>query len=122
MTPDWPLIAALLLILIKQILKLYVLNRPDFLGYIKALAALPLDVMFIITALFIRAATADSVEPGKFYALILSYVLATIVSTLLWRLSDEASDISLGKKFFFSFTSNASVAAVCLYVAIIQLG
>lgn len=122
MTPDWPLIAASILILIKQVLKLYVLNRPDFVGYLKALAALPLDVMFIITALFIRAANADYLASDKFYALILGYVLATVVSTLLWRLSDEASTSSLGGKFFFSFAMNASLSAVCLYVATVQLG
>lgn len=122
MTPDWPLIAASILILIKQAFKLYVLNRPDFVGYIKALAALPLDVMFIITALFIRAANAESLPSEKFYALILSYVLATVFSTLLWRLSDEASNSSLGKKFFFSFTTNASLSAACLYIATMQLG
>ncbi len=122
MTPDWPLIAASVLILIKQALKLYVLNRPDFVGYVKAVAALPLDMMFIITALFIRAANVNSLSSDKFYAFILIYLLATVISTLLWRLSDEASDSSLGKKFYFSFSTNAGLSATCLYIATIQLG
>lgn len=122
MTPDWPLIAAIILIIIKQVFKLLILNRPDFVGCIKALAALPLDTMFIITALFIRAANASNLTSEKFYALILIYILAIIISTLLWRVSDEASNNSLGMKFFFSFASNASFSAACLYIATMQLG
>jgi hypothetical protein len=122
MNPDWPLIAACILVLIKQALKLYVLNRPDFVGHIKALAALPLDVMFIITALFIRAASEKALQPERFYALILAYIFATLVSTLLWRLSDEATNTSLGAKFFFSFSTNASLSGACFYFASTLLG
>lgn len=122
MNPNWPLVAALLLILLKQILKLYIYNTPNALDHLKALSSLPLDISFLIVALFIRAAMKQEHAATYLLPLALTYVIFGIVSTVLWRVSDSALATKIEGKFGWAFPLNLAMSSLALFLALTYIG
>ena len=120
MTQNWPLLAALALILLKQIYKLHLQHKPDRIDYLKAVAALPIDVSFLVVSLFVRQASQGGTD--KIAALMILYLLVSVATTILWRICDGAVTSELGKSFFWAFPTNAALAGTTFYVALELLG
>jgi hypothetical protein len=122
MAANWPLIIALLLILLKQIYKLHVQHQPNTVDYLKALAALPVDISFLVVSLFVKEATSGSGPTDKLFGLMLGYVIISVFTTVLWRVCDTAVTSRLGGQFAWAFPLNAALAGTTFYLAIQVLG
>jgi hypothetical protein len=112
----WPLIAALALIVLKLAFKLLIFNRPDVIDTMKAIAALPLDVSFLIVTLFFRAAASGGVNDESI-ALAIMYIISSLLATLLWRVSERALTNTVGLHFIWACPLNFAFAGMILYAA-----
>lgn len=122
MQPNWPLIVAIGLILLKQTYKLYLNHVPDRVDYLKAISTLPLDVMFLIVALFIKAAAQKNDNEEQLVGLLVLYFLASVASALLWRVSDNSIKSTLGWNFAWAFPLNLAVSSTSFYLALTFVG
>lgn len=115
---DWPLTIAILLILLKQLYKLYLHHRPDRVDYLKAIATLPIDVSFLVVSLFIKAAMQPASSAEMLIGLMVIYLVVSLISTILWRVSDSAITSSLGGNFLWAFPLNAALTGSTFYIAL----
>jgi hypothetical protein len=118
MRVDWPLAIALMLILLKQLYKLFLHHRPDRIDYLKALATLPIDVSFLVVALFIKAASKPTSPAETLIGMMVIYLLVSLIATVLWRVCDGAVTTKFGGHFVWAFPLNAALAGSTFYVAI----
>ena len=118
MRVDWPLAIALMLILLKQLYKLFLHHRPDWIDYLKALATLPIDVSFLVVALFIKAASKPTSPAETLIGMMVVYLLVSLIATVLWRICDAAVTTKFGGHFVWAFPLNAALAGSTFYVAI----
>jgi hypothetical protein len=114
---DWPLTIALLLILLKQLYKLFLHHRPDPVDYLKAVAALPLDVSFLVVGLFIKAASAPTSPAQTLIGMMVIYLIVSLLATVLWRICDGGVTSRFGGHFVWAFPLNAALAGSAFYVA-----
>ena len=122
MQPNWPTVVAIALILLKQSYKLFMHHVPDRVDYYKAAAALPLDVSFLIVALFLRAAMSPSGTRDEVIGLLVLYILVGVLSALLWRVSEDSIRAELGMHFAWAFPLNLAVSSTALYLALTFVG
>lgn len=122
MNPNWPLIIAIGLIVLKQAYKLYLHHVPDRIDYLKAAATLPLDISFLIVSLFIKAAATTQTNNSALMGLLVLYILVSVSSALLWRITDNAIKTTLGSNFAWAFPTNLAMSSVALYLAIEYVG
>ncbi len=118
----WTTTIALLLILLKQFYKLFIHHKPDLIDYFKAVAALPQDVSFLVVSLFVKAAAHASATAEQLMALLIAYLISSIVTTLLWRVCDGAVSDRIGGHFMWAFPLNAALAGTTFYLAIQFVG
>ncbi|MEX5665226.1 hypothetical protein ABFV57_10200 [Pseudomonas neuropathica] len=114
----WPMVAAGLLIVLKQFYKLYVNHKPDKVDYIKALAALPLDVSFMVVGLCFKVALTPSVNNSVLNGLFIWYLFVGPITTLLWRVCDNRIKKDAIDNFALPFSANVTVSSVGLLAAI----
>ncbi len=119
---NWPLVVACLLVLLKQLFKLFLNHKPDRIDFLKALATLPMDISFLIVALIIKATMNPKSSLGFLVSLIVGYVVVSLFSTILWRVCESAVKNSFGKHFFWAFPLNAALTGVTFYLAIQYVG
>ena len=122
MHPNWPIIVAIALILLKQSYKLFMHHVPDRVDYLKALAALPLDVSFLIVALFLKAAMSTTGSRDEVVGLLVLYILVSVACTLLWRVSEDAITGELHLNFAWAFPLNLAVSTTALFLALTSVG
>jgi len=115
---NWPLAIAVLLIVLKQLYKLYIYHTPDRIDYLKALATLPMDVSFLVVGLFIKAAMNPASSAEVLVGLMIVYLIIGLFSTLLWRVCESAVKNSFGKGFLWAFPLNAAMTGSTFYLAI----
>jgi len=115
---NWPLVIALTLIMLKQMYKLFLNHKPDRVDYLKAVAALPVDITFLVVSLFIKAAIEPSSAAAVLISLMVLYLAVSLVSTILWRVCDNAVTSSLGANFMWAFPLNAAITCSTFYFAI----
>jgi len=115
---NWPLAIAILLILLKQLYKLFLYHKPDRIDYLKALATLPIDVSFLVVSLFIKAAMQPSTPTEMLIGLMVIYLVISLLATILWRICDSAVTNSFGGHFLWAFPLNAALSGSTFYVAI----
>jgi hypothetical protein len=115
---NWPLIIAVLLILLKQVYKLYLNHKPDPIDYAKAVAALPMDLSFLIVSLFIKAAMRPTSSADMLMGLMVVYLMVSVFATVLWRVCEKAVTGSLGHHFFWAFPLNAAMTSSTFYFAL----
>lgn len=115
---DWPLTIAVLLILLKQLFKLFLNHKPDRVDYLKAAAILPVDVSFLIVSLFVKAAMQPASSPEILIGLMVIYIIVSFFTTVLWRVSDNAITNELGGHFFWAFPLNAALSGTTFFIAI----
>lgn len=77
---NWPLTIAILLILLKQLYKLFLHHKPDRIDYLKALATLPIDVSFLVVSLFIKAAMQPASTAETLIGLMVIYLVISLYS------------------------------------------
>lgn len=118
MEVNWPLVIAFLLIVLKQLYKLFLHHKPDRVDYLKALATLPIDVSFLVVSLFIKAALDPASSDQALIGLMVLYLLVSLVATILWRVCDSAIASKLDGNFLWAFPLNAALAGSTFYVAI----
>lgn len=122
MTPDWTILIAVILILLKQLFKLYLRHKPDRLDYLKAVASLPVDISFLIVALLVKEASLNSTSSARLLCFVLAYIVVSIFVTILWRVCDSSVTASFGKHFIWAFPLNAAISVTTFYFAIQLLG
>lgn len=115
---NWPLVVALLLILLKQLYKLFVHNRPDRIDYFKAVANLPLDISFLVVGLFIKAASTPSQQGSLLIALMIAFLLVSFIATVLWRVCEDAIKIQLTGRLAWAFPLNAAITGSTFYLVL----
>lgn len=115
---NWPLTIALLLILLKQLYKLFLHHKPDRIDYLKALASLPIDVSFLVVSLFIKAAMQPSSPSQTLIGLMVTYLVVSLFATILWRICDAAVTSKFGGHFLWAFPLNAAMTGSTFYVAV----
>lgn len=115
---NWPLTIAILLILLKQLYKLFLHHKPDRVDYLKALASLPVDVSFLIVSLFIKAAMQPTSPAEILIGLMVIYLVISLISTILWRVCDGAVISEFGGHFFWAFPLNAGLTGSTFYIAL----
>jgi len=121
MSINWPLTLAIVLLVLKIFYKLYLYSKPDRVAYLKAAAALPFDISFLVVSLFIRKATQGAPNLEEVIGLMLIYVLISAFTTVLWRVCDEAVTQKLGTHFMWAFPLNTAIASTTFYYALIVL-
>ena len=114
---NWPLAIALLLIVLKQLYKLYIYHKPDRVDYLKALATLPMDVSFLVVGLFIKAAMQPTSSAEVLVGLMVVYLILGLFSTILWRICESAVKNSLGGNFIWAFPLNSAMTVSTFYLA-----
>lgn len=107
----------MLLIVLKQLYKLYVFHKPDRLDYLKALASLPMDVSFLVVGLFIKAAMHPTSSAEVLIGLMVVYLIVSIFSTILWRICESSVKNSFGRNFFWAFPLNSAMTMSTFYMA-----
>lgn len=122
MEPNWPLIIATGLILLKQFYKLFLHHVPDKVDYLKAVAALPLDLNFLIVSLFIKAAISTQASREPLLGLLVVYFIISVICTLLWRVSDDAIRTTIGKNFVWACPLNLAMSATAFFLALRCVG
>ncbi|MBB5606069.1 MULTISPECIES: hypothetical protein [unclassified Janthinobacterium] len=122
LNPNWPMIIAGLLILLKQAFKLHLQNKPNSVDYLKTIASIPVDVSFLVVSFFIKAATVPNHDQNMLIAGIVLYLIVSVFTTVLWRISDSAVSASLGKNFLWAFPLNAALSIVTFYIAFTVIG
>jgi hypothetical protein len=122
MQPNWPLIIAIGLVLLKQVYKLFLHHVPDRIDYLKATATLPLDISFLIVALFIKAASEPNEKEQQMVGLLVLYILVSVMSALLWRVSDDAIRAKLSMHFAWAFPLNLALSSTAFFLALTLLG
>ncbi|MCW0436160.1 hypothetical protein [Xanthomonas sacchari] len=122
MHPNWPLIIALGLVVLKQTYKLYLHHVPDRVDYLKAAASLPLDISFLIVSLFIKAAADGFGDHQRLMGLLVVYIIFSVMSALLWRVSDDAIRVTLSGHFIWAFPLNLAMSSTALFLALIFIG
>jgi hypothetical protein len=115
---NWPLVIALSLILLKQLYKLHLQHKPNGVDYLKTVAALPTDISFLVVSLFIRQAAQGVVDFNRTMALVIIYLVISVFTTVLWRVSDAAVTPKLGIAFLWAFPLNAAISSTTFYFAI----
>jgi hypothetical protein len=115
---NWPLTIAILLILLKQLYKLFMYHKPDRIDYLKALATLPIDVSFLVVSLFIKAAMQPASPAETLIGLMILYLVISLVATILWRVCDGAVANKFGGHFLWAFPLNAALSGSTFYIAI----
>jgi hypothetical protein len=115
---NWPLTIALLLILLKQLFKLFINHKPDTIDYLKALAVLPMDTAFLIVGLFVKAATHPKSDADQLVGLMVAYIVVSLCATALWRVCDAAVTNKLGWQFVWAFPLNAAISVTTFYLAL----
>ncbi len=115
---NWPLTIAILLILLKQLYKLFLHHKPDRIDFLKALATLPIDVSFLVVSLFIKAAMQPASSAETLIGLMVIYLLVSLFATILWRVCDGAVTNKFGGHFLWAFPLNAALTGSTFYVAI----
>jgi len=117
-----PILIAVLLILLKSFFKLLVYNQPDGIDCAKALAALPLDMTFLIFGLLIKQHQLSAAAYDNWTMCLLIYLLAAVIITLLWRASDLALTTGSFKlAWLFLMPLNIAISAVSFYFALTLL-
>lgn len=119
---NWPLIIAIILILLKQLFKLHIHNKPDGVDYLKALTALPIDISFLVISLFIKAATLGTLTTINLMGWMISYLIVSFIITIIWRVCDQLVSTKPAGKFYFWFPFNAGLSGFIFYTAIQVLG
>ena len=119
---NWPLVVACLLVLLKQLFKLFLNHKPDRVDFLKALATLPMDVSFLIIGLIIKATMNPKSSIGLLASLMIAYFIVSLFSTILWRVCESAVKSSFGKDFLWAFPLNAALTGVTFYLAIQFVG
>jgi uncharacterized BrkB/YihY/UPF0761 family membrane protein len=115
---SWPILAAVILIVLKQGFRLYIFHKPDRVDYLKALASLPLDVSFLIISLFVKAVMEPQHGAQILVVFLLIYLLCSIISTVLWRVCDGSVLTKLGGHYYWAFPMNLSISSVMFYLAL----
>jgi hypothetical protein len=118
MAINWSLYIALALLLLKLVYKLYLYTEPDRIAYLKAVAAFPIDISFLVVSLFIRKATQGVTNHDEILGMILIYLIISAFTTVLWRVCDKAVTQTLGKHFLWAFPLNAALAGTTFYFAL----
>lgn len=116
------MVAAALLIVLKQLYKLYVNHRPDKVDYIKALAALPLDVSFMVVGICFKIALTPSANNSVLNGLFIWYLFVGLITTLLWRVCENRIKKDAIESFILPFSANVAVSSVGLLAAIKYVG
>lgn len=114
---NWPLVVAVTLVLLKQLYKLFLHHKPDKIDYLKAVATLPLDVSFLVVGLFIKAAMQPRPSSDILFGLMFIYLIISLFSTILWRVSDSSIKNKLGNHFLWAFPLNAALTGSTFYIA-----
>ncbi|MBC7204626.1 MAG: hypothetical protein H5U29_14150 [Pusillimonas sp.] len=122
MYSNWPIVVAIALILLKQSYKLFMHHVPDRVDYLKAVAALPLDISFLIVALFLKAAMSATGSREDAVGLLVLYILVSVFSAILWRVSENAIRTELGQHFVWAFPLNLAVSSTALFLALAFVG
>lgn len=115
---NWSLIVALSLILLKQLYKLFLHHTPDRIDFLKALAALPIDVSFLVVSLFIKATMQPAPTAQVLVSLMVIYLVISLIATILWRVCDRAVTNKFGGHFVWAFPLNAALSGSTFYVAL----
>lgn len=115
---SWPILAAVILVVLKQVFRLYIFHKPDRVDYLKAVASLPLDVSFLIVSLFVKAVMEPEHGAQILVVLLLIYLIFSIVSTVLWRVCDGSVLTKLGGHYYWAFPINLSISSVMFYLAL----
>jgi hypothetical protein len=119
MVISWTIAIALILIFLKQVYKLYLFAQPDRIDYLKTAAALPIDISFLVVSLFIRRATQGAQENiEEILGLLVAYVVISALTTILWRVCENAVTPKLGTSFFWAFPLNTALAGTTFYFAL----
>lgn len=122
MLSNWPLVISVLLILLKQVLKLYLNHKPDKVDYIKALASLPVDVIFLVIGLCAKAAMQPSISSEVIIGFIFAYFIISIFSTLLWRTCEKEATTGAYYHSFWALPFNAAMTFTVFIVALQYVG
>lgn len=122
MQPNWPLIIAVGLVVLKQTYKLYLHHVPDRVDYLKAAASLPLDISFLIVSLFIKAAADGFGDRQQLMGLLVVYMIVSALSALLWRISNDAIRSTLSSHFIWAFPLNLGMSSTALFLALTFVG
>ena len=115
---NWPLYIALLLILLKQLFKLYLQHKPDRVDHLKSLAALPTDVSFLVVSLFIRQFAQPTIEVNRLLCFVLLYLVICVCTTVLWRVCDGAVSDRIHSRFMWAFPLNSAISGTTFYLAL----
>jgi hypothetical protein len=115
---SWPILAAVILIVLKQVFRLYIFHKPDRVDYLKAVASLPLDVSFLIVSLFVKAVMEPEHGAQILVVFLLIYLTFSIISTVLWRVCDGSVLTKLGGHYYWAFPMNLSISSVMFYLAL----
>lgn len=107
-----------MLILLKQLYKLFLHHKPDRIDYMKAAATLPIDVSFLVVSLFIKAAMHPTSAPEVLVGGMVVYLVISVISTILWRVCDGSVSSKWGGHFVWAFPLNAALAGSTFYVAV----
>jgi len=118
---NWPLSIALLLILLKQLFKLYLQHKPDRVDHLKALVAVPTDVSFLVVSLFIRQFSRPTIEADRLLCFVVLYLIICIFTTVLWRVSEGAISDRIHSKLIWAFPLNSAISGTTFYFALALL-
>ncbi|MBA1195558.1 hypothetical protein G7011_00325 [Pseudomonas plecoglossicida] len=119
---SWPIVAAVLLILLKQLYKLYANHRPDKVDWIKAVASLPLDVSFMVVGIFVKIAIAPEENNSLLGGLFFLYSFIGFFAAILWRVCENAIKSDAMPRVLWAFSLNSAISGAGLFVAIKCVG
>lgn len=119
---SWPLVAAALLILLKQFYKLYVNHKPDKVDYIKALTSLPLDVSFMVVGIFFKIALTPAADNSLLGGLFVLYFFVGMLTTILWRICENAIKSDAMRDVVLPFSANFTISTMGLILALKYVG
>ena len=107
-----------LLILLKGIFKLFFYNKPDALDCAKAVAILPLDVLFLVVGLIVRQLQTKQTDTEVLVFGAIAYLIAASVVTLIWRASDSALTTGqFARAWLLLIPVNTTMSIVAVYFA-----
>lgn len=119
---SWPIVAAALLILLKQLYKLYANHKPDKVDWIKAVTSLPLDVSFMVVGIFFKMAIAPETNNSLLGGLFVLYSFVGFLAAILWRVCENAIKSDAIPRVLWAFSLNSAISGAGLLVAIKCVG
>lgn len=118
----WPIIAACLLILLKQGYKLCVFHKPDKVDVIKAVTSLPVDLSFMVVGIFFKLALSPQEDDSPLPGLFVLYFFVGFITTILWRVCENAIKRDALREVVLPFSASFTISVAALIIAIKYVG